>query len=137
MKKQFLAIVNFCLIVTVSLATVLCCNFSATQTAAVGRSSVVMSKMEKAMPACHAQRNQADAPMRTDCNCCISKQLQAEQPTKISFNPAPIFSSYALLDVLSQQSFAPKAEFNLAYLNGPPGPISDTPLYIHLRNFRI
>ena len=136
MKKYSSTILNFCLIVTVSLATVLCCPFSAKQAMATSGFSVNMSKAEKAMPACHSQRPKADATKKGDCSCCLNKQLQADQLGKISFNSALILSGYAFLNVLPQ-SLVLKTKFNLAYLDGPPGPISPTPHYIHFHNFRI
>ena len=137
MKKYISKIINLCLILALSLATVFCCNSSATQAAAASHSSVVMAKTEKAMPACHRHRNQTPIPTKSDCSCCINKQLQADQPIRISFYAPQIVIGYSSLAILLQQQLVLKAKFNLAFLDGPPGPISDSPLYIHFHNIRI
>jgi hypothetical protein len=130
MKKYSLKIIIFPLIFAVSLATILCCAaFSGTTLAKTN--SIVASNV---MPSCHAHKGKTDnsAPK----NCCNPK-LQADYPSKISINITPIFTELVSLDFSSQQFSVIKTKLNLAFVDGPPGSDSDTPLYIHFRNFRI
>ena len=128
MKRSLLKIVTFALIPTLSLATVLCCNLSFIKTAQAST---------PAMPACHAHKAKASVPVKGNCECCKTKQLQADLPTKMSFDPVQVIIGQMSLLGSFQKSLFFKDEFNLAYLNGPPGPIAQTPLHISFHNFRI
>ena len=129
MKKYFSKMVTAALIPTLSLATILCCDLSVIK---------VAKAAESTMPACHRPKAKAAVPVKSKCDCCAHKQLQADVPTKASFQiPQTPVLGYAFLDILSASSVVFKSKFNLAYLNGPPGPISESPRYIHFHNFRI
>ena len=132
MKKYFSKIVSLGVILPVSFATIFCCQFSLVKP--VAASAV---KTHDAMPACHAHKNKASAPMKSNCECCVSKRLQADQLTKNSFEISKVVTGYVFSNVFPSTISILKDKFNLAYLNGPPGPASDTPLYIHLRNIRL
>lgn len=138
MKKYPLKIAVFYLIPALFLANLLCCHFPGIKSVqAADFRSVSMLKTEKAVPSCHAQPNKTPAPVKRECSCCITQQLQADPPAKISLHIPQSIIGYLSVSVLPSAVFVLKDQFNLAFLNGPPGPISKTPLYIHLHNFRI
>ena len=68
--------------------------------------------------------------------CCLVKASAAEE--------APVFTLAASVAkavmAFEQTTYAVvkiHTKFNLAYLNGPPGPISSVPLYIQSRSIRV
>src|SRR5438045_1463096 len=124
MRNHFPKIIISGLILTLAAATVLCCNFSWAQAAS------------KAMPGCHMHKDKAQS-QKGNGDCCIDKRLQAELPTKISFPIFQLIAGYVSLCFFFPKLFSIENQFNFAYLNGPPGPISPPPLYINLRNFRV
>ena len=132
MKRNFPKIINSFLIPIVSLAAILCCNLSVIRTAQAGH-SVAVAETEK-LPPCHRQQK-TESPAKKDCTCCIQKKVQADLPAKFSLVPQSF--DYLAVSVLAQPVALLKDDFILLYLNGPPGPTSDIPLYIRLRNFRI
>ena len=137
MKKYVFKIVIPCVISTLSLVTVLCCDFSGMQVAEAGSSSIVLKK-EKAVPLCHASKvDKKETPNQKNCSCCKEKRIQADLPTNISLNTYKTIIDYVALSLLPEQVAVFRAQFNLTYLNGPPGPISDIPLYLHSHNLRI
>ncbi|MCR4337887.1 MAG: hypothetical protein NUV91_08810 [Candidatus Omnitrophica bacterium] len=98
--------------------------------------SSMLAKAQTSMPACHAQEAKAATPTKQDCTCCL-KQLQADYPVPTA-SVVPQFSKSFLAVNFSQDSFcALESKINLAFLHGPPGSLSDIPLYLRLRNFRI
>lgn len=126
MNKMFAKITSVFTLSVFLMAAVLCC---CTQQS-------VHASTEKKLPACHAQKAKADSPVKTDCSCCTSKQLQADSNAKVtlqapSVNAMPIA---ALLEVDIHHLI--KQKFNLAYLDGPPGLLSEVPLYLLFRSIR-
>jgi hypothetical protein len=95
--------------------------------------SVAAAETEK-LPPCHRQQK-TESPVKKDCNCCIQKKLQSDLPVKFSLVPQSF--DYLTVSALPQLVALLKDDFILTYLNGPPGPTADTPLYIHFHNFRI
>ena len=136
MKKYFSKIVIFSLTAALSFASILCCDFSKLGNVKVGQSHVVKAKAKNSMPACHAKQKDANAPVRSDCNCC-AKRLQADQPVKISIDAPQAQLVLVLADDLSKYSLYANLKFKSAYLNGPPGTVIDDPLFISLHNIRI
>lgn len=116
--------------VTVFFATVLCCSFSG-----VAQASGTLANIEKPLPACHAQSGKTNVPAQ-EGDCC-KPQLQAEQSARTILSATQIVTDLIPVEFLPQQIFALKGKFNLAYLDGPPGPVSETPLYITVHNFRL
>ncbi len=131
MKKYFSKIIHFSLILPLALATVMCCQFSWTKPAAAS------VNIEKSMPACHLHKNKPSTPSKNNCSCCATKQLQAEQASKISLDGLKTVNHFVFLSVLPAQSSALKTKFNLAYLHGPPGLYADISLYIQNHNLRL
>ena len=130
MKKYLTKITVSSLILTFSLASTLCCHsFAATTPSSI--------KTEHAMPSCHAHKNKAAAPVKGTCDCCVTKQLPADSAANISLNIPKVILGDLSSNILSNPFSIIKTKFNLAYLDGPPGPISDIPLYIQSHNFRI
>ena len=119
-----------------ALATVVCCNMAM---AKAGGDNVSTGTMDKSMPACHSHRTKPSSPVQSDCNCCLTKKfLQSDSLTKISFyHPSQVILGYAPISVLPQPCSVVKSSYNLAFLDGPPGPLADSPLYIHFRSIRI
>ncbi len=76
------------------------------------------------------------AAAKTESKCCF-QQLQAEQPVLISFNFSNTVINHVSFNVFSIQPGVIKSKYNLAYLDGPPGPISVAPRYISFRSFRV
>ena len=132
MKKVSSKILASGLILAVFLATVLCCNFSVA--AQSNGSHCLVKKPETSTSTCHYCKTGTKS--KSESSCCL-KQLQADQPTQISLNFQQVDTSHTPLDVLPQTNPFLKTKFNLAYLDGPPGPISNTPFYILSHSFRI
>ena len=132
MKKYFYKILTSGLILTVFLTAVLCCH--CLKTAEAGYFPGLMN-VAKPMPACHAHPGKTGGPAQAD-HCC-NPQLQADHPAKIFLKIPQTVNDFVLLSILFPQQFVFQDRFNLACLNGPPGPISDPPLYILSHNFRI
>jgi len=118
--------------VTVFLATVLCCNPQLAQ----AKSSTGVDVAMKGMPSCHAAKGKSSAPVKAEKDCC-KPQLQADHPVKISFEFSQLVSDLSLIDVFIDHKILLKEKFNLAYLNGPPGLASEVPLYLFTHNFRL
>lgn len=131
MKNFFSKFVCSSLVLAVSLATVLCCNF-----AKMAEASSSVHKTTHSSSCCPSQSDKTKIPGKA--NECCNPQLQADFLTPNAFNIAFITTHYALLAILlSAPEFSNQDEFQLAYLNGPPAHFSGPQLYIHFHNFRI
>ncbi len=130
MKNYFSKILASGLILSVFLATALCCNVFVS-------SSAEANTGMKDMPGCHMNKGKFDTSSQDKDNSCCKPQLQADNPVKISFNLTHIINDFSPLDVFIHQQIGLKEKFNLAYLDGPPGPVSEIPLYLITHNFRI
>ncbi len=107
------------LIITVFFAYTFCCSFSS------------LAQAERGCQACHQHT------ASTKDHCCKT-QYQADLPSSFSYNKAIQSATvFASLESLVDPISFPRAKFDLAYLDGPPGPISNTPFYIQFRNLRI
>lgn len=131
MKKHFSKILASSLILTVFLATVLCCNPQSVQASTVSVSNTSMEDM----PNCPERKGKASTPAKV--NDCCNPQLQAEHPVKISLNFPQIVNDLFSVHIFVYKPVVLKEKFNLAYLNGPPGLASDIPLYLSTHNFRL
>ena len=128
MKTYLSKIAVSFLIVTFFLASTFCCHsFAATTPSSL--------KTQHALPAYHAHKT--SVPAKGTCDCCVTKQLPADSAASISLNIPKIILGYLSSNVLTVQFPPLKTKFNLAYLDGPPGPNSKTPLYIQSHNFRL
>ena len=135
MKKYSKQAISFGVILVLSAFTVLCCKPSQM---AMAQGSYPFVGTNTSMPACHAHAKKTAVPTKGDCDCCLTKKLlQADALTKISFKPEQIFVGFTTEDVSSELSLVLKPQFNLAFLDGPPGPTVESPLYIHFHNIRI
>lgn len=124
------------LIPMISLAAVLCCNFMGVNSAEAGKLSVALSKAEK-LPPCHKQKEEPPVSDQRDCNCYKEKKLQADLRAQSSIPTAQEVIGYLSFHVSPQYAMPFKNKLTIAYLDGPPGPVSDTPLYLTHHNFRI
>lgn len=139
MKKYFYKILMLSLTLPVALTAVLCCRISGTSVAQASLSPSTAKKNQETMPACHAHarnKGKASLPAQGHCSCCI-QQLQADLLTKFSFTIKPSLTAFVFSDSRPHERLVLKSKFNLSYLDGPPGPVADSPLYIHFRNLRI
>ncbi len=103
-----------------------CCTQQATQ----------IAKASIAVPSCHAHKQKTDAPVSKDCSCCTAKKLQADSDGKLVIQVLQFASTPIILaHTAAAQPFI-KQQFNLAYLDGPPGLSSEIPLYLLFRSIR-
>ena len=133
MKKPLPKILASILVLMVFTATVLCCW---PVKALAGHSPDIMGKAQSHMPACH-HKNKSTPSDDNEKTCC-HQQLQAIQETQSSLksNIPQLFAGSPLAGIPPQTYFQ-KSLFNLAYLDGPPGPVFETPFYILSHSFRI
>lgn len=136
MKRNLTKITGSCLIPLISLAAVLCCNFMGVDSAEAGKVSAALAKAEK-LPPCHKQKEKTPVPDERDCSCCQEKKLQADLRTQISVPNVQEVIGYLSFYVLPQDAIPFKNKITIACLDGPPGPVYDTPLYLAHHNFRI
>lgn len=129
MKQCLSEILASGLILSVFLATVLCCN--------VFVASSEANTAMKDMPGCHMNKGISDTPSTDHDNSCCKPQLHADTIVKASFNFTQIALDFSVVDIFTYQPTALKDKFNLAYLDGPPGPTSEIPLYLITHSFRI
>ena len=129
MKTYLSKIAVSCLILTFSLASTFCCH----SFAAMVPSSI---KIER-VPACHTHQDKTSTPVKGTCDCCVTKQLPADSADKISLNIPKVIIGSLSSNILAVQFCPLKTKFNLAYLDGPPGPVAQSPLYLQSHNFRL
>ena len=129
MNKTFSKVLSLGVIFALGLAAVLCCDLSKKVNAAETGS--------KHCSACLIPHtNKAQTPSQDNGSCCRPK-LQAYSLNTVSLNIAPSLTGFTPVILKSEQTIALKTNFNLTFLHGPPGSISDTPLYIDFHNLRI
>ncbi len=131
MNRSLSKIAVFSLILTFSSASILCCHSKAE---ASSLSSLI--KAQQALPPCHTHKAKTSTPVKNNCDCCVTKQSQADSPISLSSNVPQVMLGY-LSSNFSLTQVCIKNKFNLAYLDGPPGPIAEIPLYLQSHNFRI
>ena len=92
---------------------------------------------EPNVPACHKTTDtKKTSHNANDYGCCKSK-FQADHAIVVSLNITPAALELVSLEPVSDSHPILKNKLDLAYLDGPPGLTSNTPLYISFHNFRI
>jgi hypothetical protein len=124
MKIRFQKLSVLALVAVFVVSAIVCCCFTRTVQA------------DEVLPACHQSAQGKKASHDQECECCKSK-LQADYLSKVSFNAVLSVLDFSPLEFLLQSCSVIPSKFHLAYLNGPPGPTSEIPLYVHFHNFRI
>ena len=121
------------LMLAISLSAVLCCNPAMAQTGKAGSCHSFLKKAAKATGCPHCKPVHAD---KDDRSCCIEK-LPADQISKTPLNFSKTVTDLVFIDTLTEPQVVLEDKYAFVYPNGPPGPVSDPPLYIPLHSFRI
>ncbi len=134
MRTFFSKVMVSGLILAVSFSAVLCCNPAMAHTGKAGQCHSFLVKTGKSASYCpHCKPNHAGKDERP---CCL-KKFPADQISKTSLNVSRTVNELVFLDALPKPEVVVKDKYTFAYFNGPPGPVSDPPLYIPLHSFRI
>ena len=104
-----------------------CCTAKAVQAAMLKSKACSHCAVDKSAK---ADKNQSH-------DCCFAKASKGEVAKAFELAPQSLISVQAFFAAVDRPLFVAKSTLNLAYLDGPPGPVTEVALYYQSRSIRI